>query len=287
MVVDENARRNQRADRRNGEQRASLHVEPGARAVAHPRRRRDQEECRGPEDVDPGALDVGSFRGLEEVDDVGERGRKHSEPEEQPAQPRAPAGEREDAEDGREEQHVPERVREVRHHDGGRALRDVGDELEDHGGAERACGERGRRAVEPEHVPDRPSARTEQEDDADVQERVERDVAEVGDRRIRLRLEGGVPDFAEDPAGHRDRDDGPGGPLTLDEVRVRRSDHAGEDEEPDVDPRVEEREERVLGRREQYVGRERGEARGRSRARRVNPALVGHLDQNRFVTTGS
>ena len=131
VVVHEDPRRGERADRRYGEERTPLHAQTCSCAVVHPGGCRDEEQGGGPEDVDPRSLHVRPLGGLEQVDAVGEGRREDAEAEEPPAQSGPPAGEREDAEDGREQEHVAERVREVRHDHGRRAGGDVGDERED------------------------------------------------------------------------------------------------------------------------------------------------------------
>ncbi len=73
VVVDEDARRDERADGGNGEERPALDLEPLARAVGHPRRRGDEQHRGGPEDVDPRSFHVRPVRRLEEVDGVRER----------------------------------------------------------------------------------------------------------------------------------------------------------------------------------------------------------------------
>ena len=137
VVVDEDRRRDERADRRYGEERTPLDARPArvrsfTQADAAMRRSAAGQRM---------SIHVPStyvpFGGLEQVDAVGEGRREDAEAEEQPAQSGPPAGEREDAEDGREQEHVAERVREVRHDDGRRARGDVGDEREDDRGAER------------------------------------------------------------------------------------------------------------------------------------------------------
>ena len=122
VVVDEDARRDERADGRDREQRSTLDLEAVTRAVGHPGGRRDEEQRSRPEDVDPRSFDIRAFGRLEEVDGVRERRREDAEARGAASADPASTGEREDAEDGGQQEDVTERVREVRDDDGGRAL---------------------------------------------------------------------------------------------------------------------------------------------------------------------
>ena len=71
VVVDEDRDRSERADGGNGQEGLPLRLEVAA-ARLDPGGGGDQQERGGPEDVDPGSLDVRAVRALEEIDAVGE-----------------------------------------------------------------------------------------------------------------------------------------------------------------------------------------------------------------------
>ena len=236
VVVHEDPGRDHRTHRRHREEWAPLDLQPVARVVRQPGGRCDEEHRGRPQHVDPGAGHVGARRRLEEVDGVGGGGREEPKPEHEPAIPRSPASQGEDAEDGGEQENVTERVGDVRGDRGRRPLRRLEDELDDHCRPERRGGQCRRESVEPERVGQRPDVRTQQEDHADVQERVERDEPDIGRRRGALGLEDRVPEFAERPADERERDHGPRSPLARHEIGVGACDDTGEDQQPDVEP---------------------------------------------------
>jgi hypothetical protein len=97
-----------------------------------------------------------SIGGLEEEDGVRRGRRQDAQPEDEPPPPRSPAGEGEDTEDGRQEQHVAERIGEIRDDCRERSFRAPEYELHEDRGAECGCCEGRRRTVEPEHSADRP-----------------------------------------------------------------------------------------------------------------------------------
>ncbi len=288
VVVDEYSGRDQRTRRGNREERATVDLEALARAVGHPGRDCDQHEGGRPEDVNPGSLDIGAGGRLEEVDGVRERRREDAEAEEEPASTRPSAGEGEDADDRGQEQDVTERVGEVRDDGRCRSRRALEHELDEDRGAEGGRRQRRRDSVEPERAPDRPGARAKQQNEPDVEKRVEGDEPEVRHRRVGLGLEDRVPELAERPAADRDRDDRPGRSLLCDEVGVRPGDDAGENHQAVVDPGVEEREE-LDRRRARAACRPRSRPGPQQRPRTSAEPTWGEAsrDVNRLLTTAS
>ena len=100
----------------------------------------------------------------------------------------------------REHRQVAQRIGEVRR-DGREGPVGLGDHAEDEGGAERRAGERAHRAVEPQRRSQARRACPQQADEADVRRRVDAQVPEVGERRIRRRGDVGQRDGVVDVAG--------------------------------------------------------------------------------------
>ncbi len=202
-----------------------------------------------------------------------------AEAEEQPASTGPPAGEREDAEDGREQQQVAERVGEVRRDGRRRAFCGPQHELDEHRRAERGRRERRGQAVEPERPADRASSCAEQRNHSEIRQRIEADEADIADRRERLGMDGRVPDLTEDPARHRRGECRPGSALARDEEGSRTDDDAGQDQEPVVEPDIEEGLHVATWRGEDgRDGKDREPGYG-GRARKRDPSGVRHSEE--------
>jgi len=151
-----------------------------------------------------------------------------------------PAGERAHADDEREQEHVAERVGEVRDHRTGAALGRVEHDLEEHRGPECGCGQRGSRAVQPDAAIEAGDTCTDEEEEGHVAGRVEGEVEGVGNRRegrlaaVRDREE----ELAGGPCGQAAGQAGPGGPLPLHQCRAQRAQGEGEQDQAVVDPLV-------------------------------------------------
>ena len=122
MIDDEQCHGDDRAGRGNGEQRAPPDIDHAIGVVVPPGGDGDQEQARRPGSVDDATLLVRARRRTVEVGAVGEGDHGERCAEECPGAPRAPAGECEAADDEREEDHVGERVGNVRGDDGRGAL---------------------------------------------------------------------------------------------------------------------------------------------------------------------
>ena len=158
---------------------------------------------------------------LEQVDAVCDRGGEDAETEDQPATVELPAGEREDAEDGGQQQDIAERIGEVRRDRAARALEGPEHDLDEHGGAERRRGHGRREPVEPERSGERPCPALHQQHDRDVRQRIERDPADVGERREAGRVGGEGIELAERVARRARRHHRPRESIFPDEHRPR------------------------------------------------------------------
>ena len=145
----------------------------------------DQEQRRGPRDVEQATLRVRAGRSRVEVNRVADREQRQRQPDQEPAPTGAPARERERGHDERQKDDVAERVGDVRGHDAERAVRRVEHGLDEDRAAERGGGERSAQPVDPEtsRCVAQPGAK--QEHEPDVAGREEREVESVGERRIR------------------------------------------------------------------------------------------------------
>ena len=217
VVVDEDADGEDGASGGDGEQR--LASELGTAPVDRPGRRGDQEQCRRPEDVERRSLHVRVGGALEEVDRIGSGRSQDAQPEQEPAPSGSPAGEREDPEHGGEQKEIPERVGQIRDNRGGRALRRLENDLDEHRGGQRGRGERGRQAVEPQRPADRPRTRANQRHDPEVDEWIEAEVTDVRNRGVRLGMHADPPDLGKRPTQKRGGKGGPGRTLARDEQR--------------------------------------------------------------------
>ena len=208
------------------------------RAVSSPCRMRDEQHRSRPKDVDPGALDVGPRSRLEQVDAVRDHAvasapspsRSQRRPGLQPVSEKTP--------------NTAESRGRLRAGTPGSWQRPSGafgpteNVLDENGRADCAGRQRGGHAVQPEWACDRAGPRLEQEHDSDVQQD-EGDESGIRQERIRLGPEDRVPELAE---AHEtsERDGRPRRALLLDQIDVRARGHACEDDEPVVDPGVEE-----------------------------------------------
>ena len=173
----------------------------------------DQEQAGRPRCIEDAALAVRPGRRRVEVGAVGESADRERRSEKGPGAPGMPARESEAADDEREEDHVSERIGDVRRHHGGRAVGRV----EDDGDQDRAAdrGDRQGRGdpVDPDPGRQRPQAGSEQQDQADVARGIEAQVEHVRDRRVgrvvAARVEEQPEELRRRVRGDRDRERDP------------------------------------------------------------------------------
>jgi hypothetical protein len=241
MVVGEDPEPDQPAHERRCEQRPSLELDRRP-AGDLPRRGGEQEHRRGPQGIEDRALGVAIRGGLEQEDPVGDRGRREAGPDQAPGAVGLPACQREDPDHSRDQQDVPERVGEVRDDHARAPFGTAEHDLEQNGSAERRGGNRGHRPVEPDIPAELGQPRADQQQQRDVAGRVEREEEAVGDRRIRRRAVVGEveQELGDRPGADPDRQREPRAPLGAD---PRSAEHAGgeaEQDQPVVEPAVEE-----------------------------------------------
>jgi hypothetical protein len=195
---DEHSHRDEAAHDRRPEQRAILEFDPRNAPGALPRRERHEDERDRPGEVEVRALHVRPHSRLVQVDPVADRVEYQAGCDERPGSPGLPPGHREDEDEEGEQEHVADPIGDVRQHDQAAAVRGVDHDLDEDRRCERGGSGRGDEAVEPEARAEGGNALAEEQDDADVEERVEGEIADVGGRREGRtarapRARGGVP----------------------------------------------------------------------------------------------
>ena len=201
---------------------------------------REENERDRPDEIEVRPLDVRADRRLVEVDGVTDGVQQQPGGDQRPRAAGLPAGDREDEDHEREQEHVADRIGEVRDHDERASVRGLDDGIDQDHGPERAGRRRSHEPVEPEARAEGREAPADQQDDPDVEQRVKGQVGDVGDRR-----EGriaAVPEVVEDvAAGRREQsgaDEEPGGALGADEAGARQAAESGNQLEPFVEPRL-------------------------------------------------
>jgi hypothetical protein len=154
---------------------------PGGDAHGQHARRPEGVDDR-PVRVDAGVLDVA-------VDRVADRGQHEAEREQRPCAPGAPARDAQSDADRAEEQQVPGGIGE-RHGNRQRLpLGGVQDRPEQQRGHQRRERQAADRAIQPQRGAEAPQARTQEQHEPDVGERIGRQIQDVGDVRIRRVVE--------------------------------------------------------------------------------------------------
>ena len=129
---DEQPGRRQAAHDRRAEQRAIVELDARDATRALPGRERDENERDRPDEIEVRPLDVAADRRLVEVDGVADRVQQQSGGDQRPRAAGLPARDREDEDDEREQEHVADRIGEVRDHDERASVRGVDDDLDEH-----------------------------------------------------------------------------------------------------------------------------------------------------------
>ena len=215
-----------------------------------------------PSDVEQRVADVGVLGDLQQVDGVGdgERGDPGAEPQPAAVQSAAPGGH--GADDAGQQDHVAQRIGQVRRHGGGVAAGGHLQGAEDERGAERAGGQRGHDPVEPQaRVQVRHPLANEQHD-ADVEGRADEEPAGIGHRGVRRGVDVGVGELPVDVSGgverEGDADHRPGRPLAATYGHAHEAEHRGRDEHGVVE-HLERRRGQVHPRRAVLDGQHRGD----------------------------
>ena len=191
-------------------------VEPAALSPGrgHERSGGDENEPGGPAEVEPAAVLVGAVRDLDQIDGVGHREQDETAAHHEPHPVQLPARQPERTENQGEQQGVSGRVGEV-----GRDGCEAAGRRSPHGAkhetrGERANGESGDQTVHPDEAAEIDDGRTDEEPEADEDRNVEAEVAEIGERRERLRCEvlqrERVVDVSERPREDSGSDPDPG-----------------------------------------------------------------------------
>ena len=236
----EHAGRDQTTHDRRAEQRAILELHPGHSSGPLPRRERDEDERRGPHEVEQRAFGVGTGSSLVQVDPVADRVEEQAGGHQRPGATGPPAGNREHEDEEREQEHVPDRIGHVRHDHEPAPVRGVEDDLDENGRPDRACGRGSHEPVEPEARAERRQAPAQEERDPDVEERVEGEIRDI--RRGRERRTAAVPEVEEDVADRGGEqagpDETPRGALGAHEDRAGQDAEGCEELDPLVEPRL-------------------------------------------------
>ena len=170
-------------DREGGEAHRPAVLDGHRAARGLPGGGREEHQARGPAAVPQARVDVGLVGDGDEVVGVGDPEEHDAQAQQRPGAIGAPAAQREGGDDDREQDEVADRVGEVR----GDAERVAADRvqhgLQDDRGAHGAGGERGGQPVDPQRLRRPLDPRAQQQAQAGEDERVEGQVAGVGDRR--------------------------------------------------------------------------------------------------------
>ena len=233
VVVDEQREARQREpDRRDD---AGQLVAGGAPAHGGlPRGEADQQRAQRPADVEQRPGGVRALGDLHEVDRVGDGEDGDARAEEQPAAVHATAAGRHDADQRAEQDHVAERVGEVRRHRGGVTARRGVHGAEDDRRADRAGREGGDEAVQPQPRVQLRQPLAGEQQDAEVADGKEGEPQAVRDRGIRRFFEIGERELpvevAARPQRERDADQRPGDPLVAAERAAGEAEHRRPDQ---------------------------------------------------------
>jgi hypothetical protein len=156
------------------------------------------------------------------------------------SRPGAPAARADDEHDERDQHSVSERIGEVRRHRGRRTADAVQDDLEDERRRDRGNGQPADQPVQPEDPPEARKPAPHQEQQADVHERIERQVAGVRERRerhvARVVEEDEEVEVADAPPGGADSEQEPGCALALLRQREADAEEARNEAESSVEP---------------------------------------------------